>query len=338
MGEMIDSPRKCRIPWWGKLGIAGVLLIIFGWMTWVKLSEIAVLSTKLGVPPKYSLQLLKWLGPRAGKEIFETETFFKDVGLGMQWHEIVASMMFQAEQNQSQREKLICSLGNIKNSKIPYLEWAIGTNSSNVCKALIKAGADINQVNDFYTPLMACAFWGMDDLTVTFIDAGADVNMKNNDGMTALHVAIGGGINLIYYSEERFMVVGILIRHGADINCRDKNGETPLDYVQSGAKNRKQMYDLLRVHGAKTGAELDAEKERKTAPDSEKQNEPDSQGTGRGGPDSTGDFGGGSSSNFFKSDLAKTQHGVMSFSPNSAGYHAPPVSGFFSTWMSCAGM
>ena len=50
-------------------------------------------------------------------------------------------------------------------------------------------------------------------------------------------------------------LVKLLIDKGADINAQDVDGETPLNR----AENEKQIADLLRKHGGKTGEELEAE-------------------------------------------------------------------------------
>ena len=80
------------------------------------------------------------------------------------------------------------------------------------------------------------------------IEAGADVNNSNTYGVTCLVVATHLG---------KVQVVEILIEAGADVNKIDKK-RTPLDYA---IKNKfKECIELLRKHGAKTGAELDKEK------------------------------------------------------------------------------
>ena len=70
--------------------------------------------------------------------------------------------------------------------------------------------------------------------------AGADVNAKNDDGVTSLHLAALDG---------RKEVVELLIAKGADVNAKDNDvGFTPLDMA-----NKTETADLLRKHGGKNG-------------------------------------------------------------------------------------
>ena len=57
--------------------------------------------------------------------------------------------------------------------------------------------------------------------------------------------------------EGNIQVVKHNIANGADVNAKDEDGETPLDWVIE--KNHTEIADLLRKHGGKTGAELKAE-------------------------------------------------------------------------------
>ena len=67
------------------------------------------------------------------------------------------------------------------------------------------------------TPLMHAAAFGSIDAMKMLLDAGADVNAKNNFGATALLWCARDG-------EKARM----LIEHGADVNVRSKQGRTPL--------------------------------------------------------------------------------------------------------------
>lgn len=81
----------------------------------------------------------------------------------------------------------------------------------------------------------------------TLIDCGAEVNAKDDDGNTSLHYAVAlGKLNFFqstnlnielnqslfklfpHFCLGRDKTVKILIENGAEINCKDKNGLTPL--------------------------------------------------------------------------------------------------------------
>ena len=96
------------------------------------------------------------------------------------------------------------------------------------------------------------------------LDAGADVNAKDEDGFTPLHYAAVTG---------RKEIAEILIAEGADVNAKIgsagalyfkgqtpldfKKGQTPLDWAIG--RKRTETAALLRKHGGKTGEELKAE-------------------------------------------------------------------------------
>jgi ankyrin repeat protein len=75
------------------------------------------------------------------------------------------------------------------------------------------------------------------------LDAGADVNTKDEDGYTLLTVAVA------YGSKE---IVELLIFNGVDVNAFDPQ-------VREKSIEIYEVADLLRKHGGKTSAELKAE-------------------------------------------------------------------------------
>ena len=78
------------------------------------------------------------------------------------------------------------------------------------------------------------------------LDAGTDVNTKDEDGYTPLYSAVLKG--------GRKEIAELLIAKGADVNVKTNDGKTPLDWAVS--RGYVKTFDLLRKHGGKTGEEL----------------------------------------------------------------------------------
>jgi len=134
------------------------------------------------------------------------------------------------------------------NVNMTPLHWAANGGHKEIVELLITNGANVNartpRMVGWHTPLHDAAAAGHKEVAELLIAEGADVNAKDSTfGRTLLHIAAREG-----HKE----IVELLIAKGADVNAKDKNGETPLDL----AKNNPEITDLLRKHGAKTGAEL----------------------------------------------------------------------------------
>lgn len=112
-----------------------------------------------------------------------------------------------------------------------------------VVRSLLAAGARAALTPvDGTTPLMAAAGCGRDahvtnvprgprfpeaeEVVTMLIEAGVDVNAKNEGDFTALHCAAFSGVNEI---------VRALVEHGADLDARDWRGRTPFRLAE-GAK------------------------------------------------------------------------------------------------------
>jgi ankyrin repeat protein len=92
-------------------------------------------------------------------------------------------------------------------------------NAAEVVRLLAKAGADVNVQDNFYgnTALHEAP----DAATAkALIDAGANINLRNQDGQTALMLTL----------DEN--VTRVLLAAGADTTIRDKSGKTALDLAR----------------------------------------------------------------------------------------------------------
>ncbi|MEL7186291.1 MAG: ankyrin repeat domain-containing protein [Pseudomonadota bacterium] len=83
------------------------------------------------------------------------------------------------------------------------------------------------------------------DEVETFLDRGADINLQDADGDTALSLAL-------YWDEDDVAVA--LIEAGADLTKRDSSGMTPIEYAVSYGSNVTVTSALL-----ENGASLDFE-------------------------------------------------------------------------------
>ena len=115
-----------------------------------------------------------------------------------------------------------------------------------VVKALIEAGADVNeQDKGGTTPLMEAANMGNEQVVHELIKAGASVTAKNNKQQTALHLAISSSWG------NRFSVVKALIEAGADVNEQDEDGTTPL-IKAANMGNEQVVHELIRAGASVT--------------------------------------------------------------------------------------
>ena len=123
----------------------------------------------------------------------------------------------------------------------------------------ISAGTDVNEVNNSNGQIALHYASTHNHLQIIkmLIDNNANINLKDKIGMTPLHLTALGG-----HKEA----TKIIIDSGALLNLVNIYGETPLDVAlknfeidsQNVKLNKKQIAELLRKNGGKTGDELKA--------------------------------------------------------------------------------
>jgi ankyrin repeat protein len=90
-------------------------------------------------------------------------------------------------------------------------------------REIIDAGADVNVQNENgYTPLIAAAHDGRIECIELLVDRGANANLEDESGFTALTTAV-------QHSNEQ--TVQLLISKGADVNHRTTASFTPLMFL-----------------------------------------------------------------------------------------------------------
>lgn len=149
-----------------------------------------------------------------------------------------------------------CSV-KIRNANQQLIDAIKNADLAQIEKA-ISRGADINyaDTNGDSCLMVACRAFVVQDkvkfqIVDTLISHGADINHTNTKGRSAIIYAIVC---------NEYQVVEALVQRGASINNSDNDGRTPLDYALVDNSKGKNIADFLIDHGAKTAAELEAER------------------------------------------------------------------------------
>ena len=128
---------------------------------------------------------------------------------------------------------------------------AAAAGKTEAARLLINAGADLNIQNaDGSTALHTAAVFGNDEIAQQLIDAGSDLNLKNNDGATALHVSA-------FFC--RLEIVKALIAKGADTSIKNSRGHTALETVEAPFEMMQPAYDAVAAGLKPLGVTLDYE-------------------------------------------------------------------------------
>lgn len=107
-----------------------------------------------------------------------------------------------------------------------YIHWAANKGNVELVEYLIGKGSEINRTDDKgATPLAFAASNGQvnKDVYETFFNNGLDVNYKNANGATFMHMAIG-------YDKD-LALTDYLISKGLKLSDVDANGNTVFDYA-----------------------------------------------------------------------------------------------------------
>lgn len=125
---------------------------------------------------------------------------------------------------------------------------ARSVNCLNVCPILIEAGLAVDQVDsEGNTALHAAARFGQGGMQI-LLNAGAEIDAKNDLGFTPLHLALTA-------FDIKAQQISVLIEAGADFSIKDNNDQTPLEraekhnpkeYKEFKKKMKKTINDIIK--------------------------------------------------------------------------------------------
>ena len=123
----------------------------------------------------------------------------------------------------------------------------------------IKSGSNLNEKEPTIgsTPLITAAAFGKTEVAVALIEAGADMNLTNNEGSTPL-------ITAAFFCHTE--IVKALLDKGADKTLRNNAGRSALDTVAAPFENVKSIYDQIGAALEPLGLKLDYERIKTTRP------------------------------------------------------------------------
>ncbi|MCA9742567.1 MAG: ankyrin repeat domain-containing protein [Deferribacteres bacterium] len=139
------------------------------------------------------------------------------------------------------------------------LHMAALTGNLEAIQQHIQAGSDLNlrEPTRGSTPLITAIVFDKPEVAKALIDAGADINLQNNEGSTPL-------ITAAFFCRKE--IVRTLLEKGADKTIQNNAGRTALDAVSRPFEEVKQMYDGLGAALAPLGLNLDYEYIKTTRP------------------------------------------------------------------------
>jgi len=133
------------------------------------------------------------------------------------------------------------------------LHRAIDENAEDTARFLIRGGCDVNsprkegpggsggeEAHDLAAPLHLCCQWGLEATARTLLEHGGEVNARDVEGKTPLHISIENAHGPL---TELLLTA---CRERLDLTLRDKAGMTPFA-VAMAQKNNKAAEMILSI-------------------------------------------------------------------------------------------
>jgi len=139
------------------------------------------------------------------------------------------------------------------------LHMAVIQGNLEAIKQHITAGSDLNQKEPSggSSPLITAAVFGKTESALLLIEAGVDVNFRNNEGSTPLHTAA-------FFCRPE--IVEALLNNGADVTIKNNSGSTALGTVTAPFKAVEGIYEYFGNTLGPLGLAFDYERLKQTRP------------------------------------------------------------------------
>ncbi|XP_011501853.1 PREDICTED: rabankyrin-5 [Ceratosolen solmsi marchali] len=135
------------------------------------------------------------------------------------------------------------------------LHKAIDENREDIAKFLVRSGCDLNsprrfgpngtggdEARDECTPLHLCCQWGLEQVVQTLIEHGANINVRDAEGKTPVHIAI---------QNQHAQIISLLLCHpNINLSLRDKKGQSPFATALVMRNNKAAQAILDRLPSA----------------------------------------------------------------------------------------
>ncbi|XP_043485040.1 rabankyrin-5 [Leptopilina heterotoma] len=129
------------------------------------------------------------------------------------------------------------------------LHKAIDDNKEDIAQFLIRSGSDLNsprrpgpngsggeESRDNCSPLHLCCQWGLEKVVQTLVEHGANVNARDCDGKTPMHIAL--------HNQHSQIIFLLLCHPNIDLTIRDKKGMSPFATALT-MRNNKAAESIL---------------------------------------------------------------------------------------------